>query len=102
MSIWSSTCDKLLKYKQKPFIKTLPRYQSTSLCSDVPQRCIGKPLAPPILIENACFSEDFHNDWAKTLKKFETKFQCKYNKYLPSIIKSLGFSVIKQRQENLE
>ena len=63
---------------------------------------MGIPLSPPILPGNVCFPEDFHSDWGKTLKKFETKFQRKVNKYLPSLIESLDSSIMKKRNENLE
>ena len=58
---------------------------------------MGKPLSPPILPGNVCFP-----DWGKTLKKFETKFQCKVNEYLPSLIESLDSAIMKKQNENFE
>ena len=63
---------------------------------------MGKPLSPPILPGNVCFPEDFHSDWGKTLKKFETKFQRKVNEYLPSLIESVDSAIMKKQNENFE
>ena len=83
----------------------LRHFQDTNLrlfAQNARPRWMGKPLSPPILPGNVCFPEDFHSDWGKTLKKFETKFQRKVNKYLPSLIESLDSSIMKKRNDNLE
>ena len=85
--------------------ENLRHFQDTNLrlfAQNARPRWMGKPLSPPILPGNVCFPEDFHSDWGKTLKKFETKFQRKVNKYLPSLIESLDSSIMKKRNENLE
>ena len=85
--------------------ENLRHFQDTNLrlfAQNARPRWMGKPLSPPILPGNVCFPEDFYSDWGKTLKKFETKFQRKVNKYLPSLIESLDSSIMKKRNENLE
>ena len=84
--------------------ENVKHFQDTNLrlfAQNVRPRWMGKPLGPPILPGNACFPEDFHKDWSRSLQKFETKLQRKVNKYLPSIIDSLDSSIRKKREENL-
>ena len=85
---------------QRKSLTLLQHFQDTNLrlfTQNARPRWMGKPLSPPILPGNVCFP-----DWGKTLKKIETKFQCKVNKYLPSLIESLDSAIMKKQNENFE
>ena len=89
----------------KENLTLLQHFQDTNLrlfTQNARPRWMGKPLSPPILPGNVCFPEDFHSDWGKALKKFETKFQRKVNEYLPSLIESVDSAIMKKQNENFE